>query len=173
MSSRTHLPSALFVTLASSTLLLSACGAEQTPDTDAPATVAQPSAVNPDPAAEQGGGNPELGTPVSSPEGTPDPTVVDDPAPEGTDTIAALIRARHTEDLPTPEQLAALPDAAGTLLWLERNATHMFERTRTLTLMRHTPTDAVRARLTEVAGNEDEADVARRAAQESLGAIAE
>jgi hypothetical protein len=47
----------------------------------------------------------------------------------------------------------------------------MFERTRKLTLIRHTPTDAVRARLTEVAGNEDEAEVARRAAQESLGLL--
>ena len=49
----------------------------------------------------------------------------------------------------------------------------MFERTRTLTLMRHTPTDAVRARLTEVAGNDAEAEVARHAVQESLGAIQE
>ena len=49
----------------------------------------------------------------------------------------------------------------------------MFERTRTLTLMRHAPTDAVRTRLTEVADNEAEADVARRAAHKSLGPIEE
>jgi hypothetical protein len=47
----------------------------------------------------------------------------------------------------------------------------MFEHTRAITLMRHAPTDAVRTRLTQVADNEAEADVARRAAQESLGAM--
>jgi hypothetical protein len=124
--------SALLTTLFGSTLLLNACGAEQTPDTESTATTTQPSEVAPDPVAERGGGH--IGNGVSpsamaksttAEQGggtiepsTPDPTVGNDPAPEGTDT-----------------------------------------------------TDAVHARLAEVAGNKDER--ARRAAQESLGSIGE
>lgn len=154
-------------------LVIAGCGAEQTPGagTAAVVVVSAPVVVEADetqaPSADA--------TPTADTRVLPDDAPDGDVAPAGTElialSIAVSIRARHNEDLPTAEELAAMPDAAASLLWLERNATHMFERTRALTLMRHTPTDAVFARLDAVASSEDEAEVARRAARASLAAL--
>lgn len=155
---------------------LIACGAEQQQPSDETAGAESVQRISGESsgtitpnAGSEGGETTDL------PEGEVEPPTTDEFAglPDGTDTLAALLRARHTEDLPSADDLRSYPDAATSLLWVEANATHMFERTRALSLMRHVPTDEVLARLSEVATDESEHQLARTAAQESLDAVAE
>jgi hypothetical protein len=156
--------------VAAACFLVVACGAEQTPDTGQSSERRSAESVagsTAEPTIEQ---DDEVLT-VDEPPDESQNSNFDD-APEGTQTLATLLRARHVEDLPTPEDLQTYPDAGASLLWIEANATHMFERTRSLSLMRHTPSEAVLERLTLVAGSEEEHSVARAAATESLAFIA-
>lgn len=53
------------------------------------------------------------------------------------DAITALLRARHSEDLPSAEQLASYPTAEASLQQLAQHGETMLIRTRALLLLRH------------------------------------
>lgn len=59
------------------------------------------------------------------------------PSPAEVAALATRLKARHAEDLPTAEQLAATPNAEASLRELARAGETMLVRTRALTLLRH------------------------------------
>jgi len=67
--------------------------------------------------------------------------------PTGTDAILSRLRARHVEDLPTPEDLAAYPDAPASLRHIATTERHMVTRARALALLRIDASDATRTLL--------------------------
>lgn len=84
-----------------------------------------------------------------------------DGAPEGTDAFAARLRSHHAEDVPTGADVAALADAAGTLLAIEANAQTLGERSRALRMMRYVNDERVTSRLLALLAD-DSAHVAVR-----------
>ncbi len=82
-------------------------------------------------AACQAGPDEPLDVPAGEQQAEPEP----DPAEVS--TLAALLRARHVEDLPSAEQLARTPNAEASLRWLAIEADTMLVRTRALALLRH------------------------------------
>jgi hypothetical protein len=64
------------------------------------------------------------------------------PAPADVDTIRALLRARHADDLPSAEQLARYPSAEASLRHLAEHGETMVIRVRALALLEHFGSDA-------------------------------
>lgn len=62
-------------------------------------------------------------------------------APSSVAAVKALLGARHTEDLPTAETLAAHENAGAALRYLADNGETMGLRARALATMRHVPSD--------------------------------
>lgn len=58
-----------------------------------------------------------------------------EPAPDFVAPVAALLQARHVDDLPTRETLDAHPQAQDALIWIAGNATEMVQRERALMLL--------------------------------------
>ncbi|MFV8752790.1 hypothetical protein ACNOYE_19775 [Nannocystaceae bacterium ST9] len=80
---------------------------------------------------------------------------VSDPSspPADLDTIAALLRARHADDLPSAEQLANYPSAEASLRELGLHGETMLVRTRALALLRHFDSPPTGALLAELASD--------------------
>lgn len=94
-------------------------------------------------------------------------------APAGTDALALRLRAHHTNDVPSAEELQAIVGAAAMLLWIEEGAQVLVERQRALTLLRHFyDVGDVRARLLARASDLDVFASVRVEALRSLAAVA-
>lgn len=87
--------------------------------------------------AETNGTEPssEPAEPTAPVPAEPDPRYAD--APEGTEAIARLLRARHTEDLPDRDALVAHPEPEASLRWLVTNGDPMLVRVRAASTLRH------------------------------------
>lgn len=74
-------------------------------------------------------------------------------APADLHTIQSLLRARHTEDLPSAEQLASYPSAEASLQQLAQHGETMLIRTRALLLLRHFGSAATGVLLLDMLGD--------------------
>jgi hypothetical protein len=104
------------------------------------------------------------------------PAEGDGPEPSGEDTqlrddldrLGVWLRARHNDDLPSPESYATLHDAEAALVQFEADADQMMLRTRALAAMRYAPGPSTRARLLQVVMDPDQHPAARAAATDGL-----
>ena len=108
-------------------LLLGACAEPTTP---APSTDPRAGAVEP----------------AASEPATPESSASD---PGSVKALGVRLRARHTEDLPTPQELAGMPGAAESLRTLATTDERMNVRVRALSLLRFDGSGATRALLVE------------------------
>lgn len=92
-------------------------------------------------------------------------------APEGTATIASLLAARHAEDLPDADTLAAHPDAEACLRWLAREGGGLALRTRALLSLRFYGSDETRDLLLGVLADEGTHPALRAAAITGTGGL--
>ncbi|MEM7157126.1 MAG: hypothetical protein AAF799_30010 [Myxococcota bacterium] len=70
--------------------------------------------------------------------------------PASLESLRVRLRARHTEDLPTPQELARTPGAAESLRHLATHDERMNVRVRALSLLRFDASEATRSLLVEV-----------------------
>lgn len=73
-------------------------------------------------------------------------------SPPDLDTIAALLRARHADDLPSADDLRKYPSAEASLQQLATHGETMLVRTRALRLLEHYASDSTHALLIEIVG---------------------
>jgi hypothetical protein len=73
--------------------------------------------------------------------------------PADLDAIQSLLQARHTEDLPSAEQLASYPSAEASLQQLAQHGETMLIRTRALLLLRHFGSAATGVLLLDIVGD--------------------
>jgi hypothetical protein len=75
--------------------------------------------------------------PASEPRADEPGAVESGGVPADVETLGALLKARHADDLPSPEQLAKYPSAEASLRYLGEHGDTMVVRTRALALLRH------------------------------------
>ena len=92
-------------------------------------------------------------------------------APEGTATIASLLAARHAEDLPEAETLAAHANAEASLRWLAREGEGLAVRTRALMSLRFYGSEETRELLLGVLTDEGTHPALRAAAITGTGGL--
>lgn len=119
-------------------LALAGCHSGQDEAPDAPSTAAQ---------------DPDAGRQAAGEDGQSD-----------LEAISALLRARHTDDLPDAETLKTYPEAEAALRQLGREGETMVMRTRALALLRFYASEDSGALLAEIAGDGDAHPALRAAA---------
>ena len=93
-------------------------------------------------------------------------------APEGTGTIASLLMAHHTEDLPDAETLHAHPEAEASLLWLADHGDRLVLRVRALAALRFFSGPDTRAAVLRFLGDGAAHPTLRAAAATGSGGLA-
>lgn len=92
--------------------------------------------------------------PASEPK-VDEPGVLEPGSSDATDveTLTALLKARHADDLPSPEQLAKYPSAEASLRHIAEQGDTMLVRVRALSLLRHFDSTASGELLAAIATN--------------------
>lgn len=106
-----------------------------------------------------------------APTGARQAEASDDAAPSSAEVAAmtARLKARHVADLPTAEQLAAIPRAEASLREIARTGETMVVRTRALTLLRHFHSPATGELLAGIVADAAAPKALRAAAVTGLG----
>jgi HEAT repeat protein len=89
--------------------------------------------------------------------------------PADLESIAALLSARHVEDLPSAEQLSRYPSAEASLQQLAQHGETMLIRTRALSLLRHFGSAETGTLLVEIIGDAKAHPALRAAAVTGMG----
>lgn len=117
----------------------------------------------------QAGPSEPLDAPTGDAEGESERASVEPgTVPADLDTITSLLKARHTEDLPSAEQLARYPSAEASLQQLAQHGDTMLIRTRALLLLRHFHSDATGVLLLDILADAQAHPALRAAAVSGL-----
>lgn len=120
-------------------------------------------------AACQAGPAEPLDAPTEQAEADEQASVEPGSMPADLETIAALLSARHTEDLPSAEQLARYPSAEASLQHLAQHGETMLLRTRASMLLRHFDSAETGVLLIAIVGDPQAHPALRAAAVTGLG----
>jgi hypothetical protein len=120
-------------------------------------------------AACQAGPAEPLDAPTEQAEAAEQASVEPGTMPADLETIATLLNARHTEDLPSAEQLARYPSAEASLQHLALHGKTMLLRTRASILLRHFGSAETGALLLAIVGDPQAHPALRAAAVTGLG----